>query len=638
MLLVVGFAGAATAVDLNPLPCGDPDIPVASLPGDGLAASLDGGPASIKDGDPFAPGSTVSIYEVHGYGPGLHSYVFQCDLGVDVTTPLSSLLYSLTKIMVAAVVFLARVIFDPEFMALLTPVFDVATRAFGNGFFIPLIGIAVLGTAVWMATRSRRRVTENADAAAGVLVVVMIAMAAILYPFTLGATVDKAMTAVVATASDAINRTAGERDVADALGTTLTESLVYQTWVTANFGRGNSKAAREYGPALWNASTLTRAEEAAIAEDPSRAEAIFTRKKDSAEQIVEKVKDDYPSSYSYLAGEQGGARVGYTFLGWFAAVSSLLMLGYALYRVVWALVFVRLTVAVTPLVAIAAQHPRWRWMMLGLLNSAGGLLVSGAAFAVISVVLVGAGYAALLSVESGLPSPVAVLAIGALNLAVWRLTTTLRRGGPLGQLRDATKGKLPGRDALPRIPDLFPADKLPDPHPRHTPSTTTAAPAESSMASTVIKGAFIAGVGAATGGAGAAAATKVAASTAASQTVHHLTATLTTPPAKTGRVIYTPTTPPQPPPAGPRPAVIQGTVIPPETSTRPTAVQETAVPPEAAHATTRLAYARQPKWETNLYTPEARPVSPDPAPARRTLPATPVTDGDVRLYTIGERP
>ncbi|MGL5930761.1 MAG: hypothetical protein ACRCY8_17665, partial [Dermatophilaceae bacterium] len=43
LLLVVGFAGAATAVDLNPLPCGAPDLPVASLPGDGLAASLDGG-------------------------------------------------------------------------------------------------------------------------------------------------------------------------------------------------------------------------------------------------------------------------------------------------------------------------------------------------------------------------------------------------------------------------------------------------------------------------------------------------------------------------------------------------------------------------------------------------------------------
>ncbi|MGL5850567.1 MAG: hypothetical protein ACRCZD_07245, partial [Phycicoccus sp.] len=366
LLLVVGFAGAAAAVDLNPLPCGDPDIPVASLPGDGLAASLDRGPAEVKDGDPFAANPQVSIYEVHGYGPGLDNYVFRCELGVDVSDPLASLFFTLTKVTVAVVVVLARVIFDPDFMALLTPVFQYASIALGERFFIPLIGIAVLATALWMATRSRRRVAENADTAAGVVVVITIAVAAMIYPFTLGAAVDKAMSGAVGTAADAITRTDGTRDVADSLGSMLTKSLVYETWVTAHFGRGNTAAARKYGPTLWSASTLTRAEEATIAKDPGKAQAIFTEKKETSQRILEAVENEYPSAYPYLAGDQGRARVGYAFVAWFAATSSLLVLGYSLYRVVWALVFLRLAVTVVPLIAIAAQHPRWRWMLLGL--------------------------------------------------------------------------------------------------------------------------------------------------------------------------------------------------------------------------------------------------------------------------------
>ncbi|MGL5858964.1 MAG: hypothetical protein ACRC35_11290 [Angustibacter sp.] len=610
LMLIVGFAGAAAAVDVNPLPCGDPDIPVMSRPGDGLAAALDSGPRQITAGDPFAAKPQVSIYEVHGYGPGLHDYAYQCDLVTDLTKPVASLLFSLTKIMVAIVVVLARVIFDPTFMALLAPVFQYASIMFGDKFFIPFIGMAVLATAVWMATRARRRIAENAGAAAGVVVVVTIALAAVVYPFTLGATIDKTMSGVVNTAASAITRTDESRSAADGLGSMLTKSLVYETWVTAHFGRGNTEAGRKYGPALWNASTLTRAEEAAITADPRQAEPIYTSKKATSARILEAVKNEYPSSYTYLAGDQGSARVGYTFVGWFAAISSMIVLGYALYRVIWALVFVRLAIAVTPLIAIAAQHPRWRWMLLTLLNTAGGVLVSGAAFAVIAIVLIGAGYAVLLSVEFGLPSVFAILAIGALNLTVWHLTKTLRRGGPIAQLRTITK-----RHAH-RIPDLFPADKLPRPH-------EPAAPAESSMASTIIRGALIAGVGAATGGAAAAAATKIAATAAA-------------PPAKTGRVIYTPpalhTTPaPQPPPST-GPTVVQGTVIPPE------ATHATTRPTPTRTATTGHATATHAGHDLVIYTPSARPVSPETIPARRALPAAPVTGDGVRLYTIGDRP
>jgi hypothetical protein len=431
LLLLGGVSAGATTHTMPTIPgvdCKNPPQP--ATPSSGAAAAIDPGPVAPPTGDPFAPGSKISVYDVYGYA-GLEtvSYDPGCTDLVDGTNDFANFVTGITTLGVAVTVRLTRIVFNPTTMAVLTPMQEMATRAVGGSVFLPLIGAAGGLTGLWILWRSRRGDVRGAAGAAGwSAFVTAIALAVVIYPFTLGATVDKALTGAVGSVNQAISGNQG-RTPADSVAANLHFALLYQTWLSENFGRANKGTAATYGPKLFAASAFTRAEQAQLRANPDKAEAMISAKQDAFRKAAEQLKGADPQAYARLSGKRNGDRVGYAFLALLGLLCAATYLILAMVRLLYAMILVRVGIAAVPLVAVIAQHPRFQRLLLSMFDTMGSALVSALAYGVVSAVIIAGGLGGLLSPTSTVDPVLTFVILAVLTYGAWLLTRKLVPGG-----------------------------------------------------------------------------------------------------------------------------------------------------------------------------------------------------------------
>jgi hypothetical protein len=141
------------------------------------------------------------------------------------------------------------------------------------------------------------------------------------------------------------NRTAATRasDVA-------VEAILYRNWLRAEFGQADSATASKFGPALYDAQTLTWDEAATINAHPEARQSIFDQKSRQWAGVAAQIKSEDPAAYENLRGKRGSTRFftglmtllsALLFSGFDLAMSLVILLGFLAFR--WSLVILPLS-------------------------------------------------------------------------------------------------------------------------------------------------------------------------------------------------------------------------------------------------------------------------------------------------------
>lgn len=429
VLALVGLTSTSAAAEAAPAAapagigtdCLHPPDPAS--PSSGVSAWIDSGPEKPLNGDPFAAGSKVTVYDVYGYaGTKIVRYDDGCNSSFNLWNDLANFNQGITSVTIAITTKLYRTIVNPAFGSIFDPIQQAAQRILGRGLFLPLIGLTIGFTAVYYAMKARKADVAGAATGSGkTLGIVALGIACVIFPLTIGAAVDKGIGQVVSTTSSLATGSDSGKAPADQLAGAVSESILYATWAQATFGTGavNEKVAKEYGPRLFKAAAYTRAEQAMIDADPSKAQALADLKREHYKEIAKEIEDKYPDVYQWVAGNQQQAQFGYTVAGVIGVLIALVFLIYALFRMAYAMIIVRLAVGVGPAVALVAAFPRLHHLVAALADVVLHALRSAAYFGAAGVIFTIVAVGTILSPSSQLHPVVKILAMLALTYAVW---------------------------------------------------------------------------------------------------------------------------------------------------------------------------------------------------------------------------
>jgi hypothetical protein len=121
--------------------------------------------------------------------------------------------------------------------------------------------------------------------------------------------------------------------------------MIYRNWLRGELGSSDSPTAQKYGPALYDAKSLTWDEAQDIRTDPTQRDHLIAQKQQQWMKIAKQIKTEDPEAYQYLQGSKGWDRVGSGFIAILAALfyamfditaSILVLLGFLIFR--WAVV------------------------------------------------------------------------------------------------------------------------------------------------------------------------------------------------------------------------------------------------------------------------------------------------------------
>ncbi|WP_170307676.1 hypothetical protein, partial [Janibacter terrae] len=501
-MLVLG-AGPAAAVDLpipNPLgklECLSPPTPAS--PDSGVSGWLDPGPGKTITEDPFAKGGTATIYEVYGYA-GLGSHKFDrgdlkgCTPEFDPANTITNAVIGTTTTLQALIARLYYTVFDGGLGEALQPLSELAARTLGWSILLPLLGVAVCATGLWFVYRARRGdLVESIAKSAGTAIILVLGVAAFVYPVTVGRAVDAGMSQAIGAVNQAVadgretNTTVQERkdnltsdaasresegakvlqgrDGGDSqtpkgedahtatavIASNLHEATLWNAWTQATFGRGNEAAAKEFGPALFKASAYTRAEAEEIRKDPGKAKEMREKKQKEYTEVAKKVEKKYPAAYEHLAGKNIGSRLGFwSVSGLLATVAAAGLVLYSLCRWIWASVVTRIGIGAAPLIALGAQFPTLQDKAMVLVKWVMTAIITAVAFGAVTAVYVVAGLGVLLSPSTPMHMIVKIILLAFISMVTWAM---LRR---LGLTFNVTKKVTP---IPPGLKNLFNRNK-----------------------------------------------------------------------------------------------------------------------------------------------------------------------------------
>lgn len=443
-------AARAEAIAAPAIPTGTDCLrpPTPASPTAGLASWIDKGPANAPKGDPFAEGSGTSLYDVYGYA-GFDAIVF--DPGCldtsriwDAPNEAANAMTAISAVGVAAAVTLTRLVMQGDLGSLWVPLQTYAAEFLGKGIFVPLLGIGVLLTGLVIVSRARKGdIAGETRASTFSALIIAGGAVAMLSGLTVGAGIDQGVTSAFVAANQVMTQTQGAtaREPADAVAANLVGQVLYKTWANETFG-GNEKVAREYGPRLFRAGALTRAEQAQIDADPAAAAKIIEAKKTDYKATAREIESKYPQAYAHVAGSDTRTRAGYAFAGLVGALAGVGYLIYALIKTVWSMVIARVGIGAAPMVALVAQVPRWHHLAMELLTWVVEAVVKAAAFGFLFVVYLVGGIGGIMDPATGwhplVKAAALVMASIAMHLLLKRLglvggswrTPRLRRGRP----------------------------------------------------------------------------------------------------------------------------------------------------------------------------------------------------------------
>lgn len=435
VLTTFGSVGtAAAAVPQLPIP-GLPDCqtaPTPQPPDRGFGGFVTPTPLDPPglDATPYTDGSGVSLYETTGLaGYRWHMYADSCIPGPgqvtnQALTSSANSLMSLPVLAVGLVASLADVVYNQTWLTVLDEPVAYVSGALFEGFTEPFFPVLVIAVGLVMVVGLRRaRLSAAIGTLALVLVAGTLALFAVNYPTRVADLTDAVTSSAIVSVNSAI---AGSADADPAVATVspLVESILYDRWVAGTLGDTTSPTARQYGPVLYDASTLTWAETEVVRADPDgEGAAIIEAKREQWSEAAEAVEAADPDAYEYLTGARSLDRVGHAVVALFL-IGILPFLAVSLLLVAMSYLIIRLIIMFLPLVALLAL------LMRGTLRSLGSL----AAAAVINSVVFAVGaavtaylYGVFLSPDSGIPALLGILLALILSIAMWIVLTPYRR-------------------------------------------------------------------------------------------------------------------------------------------------------------------------------------------------------------------
>ena len=551
------LAFAALVLSAGPALADCAEAPPPNTPNDGSWGGMidtrpypffDETPESVEDAtgpNPFEDASSTTVYHEYGWGSWkVHNYD-PPDQGVPYCADnravagwvgkITNTLFNVLTAIGAFGVLVVRMVFNPVTMSVFDPIMRLFIDATGNRFFVPLFPIALAVTGAYIMWRAREGRVKDAGKDAGAsLGIAVVALACVVYGMFVMPKIDNALTGALASVGetvvnpvdeDASKLPGGSYDgepmsLPESIAANLVEAVVFPTWCSAQIGRGANPGATEKCDELFMASTLSRTEAAAINANPDLADEIIEAKAEEYADVAEDIEEADKLAYAYLSGERAADRIAPTLLGLFAMVLAGGMLAYTMSKFFLSLVIIRLTAAIFPLIAVAAQHPAYRWMAARAGDVAWAAVFNGLLFGTVSILWAAAGIGALLSPENGLPiiASMVLMLIGSIAILVvanrYKITPeflTLNRAERRAQRQAKSARARERQERTPhweQKPDLpQPGDAPPADPPRAAamPRRTIAAPQTASVAGGAARGAAQAGVasaalGAVTGG------------------------------------------------------------------------------------------------------------------------------------------
>jgi hypothetical protein len=217
---------------------------------------------------------------------------------------------------------------------------------------------------------------------------------------------------------------------------TVVDAVLYRSWLRAQLGSADSPAAKMYGPALYDAQTLSWDESATIAAHPEVRKTVFDEKAARWNAIAAQLKQSDPAAYEHLRGTDGTARIG---SGAVALLSALAFAGFdvtASLFILFGFLLVRVVLMCLPMLAA-----------FGVFQPASGPLrraVDAAAGSLFNIVLFGALSGVYLTAvslvyASALPGPFQVVLVLLVGVCCWLVRRPARR------VRDSVRLHEPAR-------------------------------------------------------------------------------------------------------------------------------------------------------------------------------------------------
>ncbi|WP_157682671.1 hypothetical protein [Nocardioides scoriae] len=429
------------------------DAPAPESPGMGVAGMFAREPAELPPaGDPFAKGSSTTIFEQYGYA-GLRWHTYDLGCGPDalrqpdavIGTAVSNWTTQIPIALTAMTGSLTQVAFKPSFLGGFDPVVSRVATGLHDSLFAnwaPVV-LGVLGLSM-IAMARRRAFSSTASAAAWALLVLVLATVLFRWPVAAGQVADSTVTSTVGAVVGRLDSDPTTTDPGTAVASQVQESILYRAWLAGTLGDADSPTAIEYGPELFKAQALTWREAAAAESDPDRAKEIFEAKEDRWLDVADEIKERDPEAYENLRGTRSETRVGYALLSAAAACLSLPFLLLAALLMLGCFMIVRLAVMLFPAFAV-----------LGLFPSAGGLVTGvgrTVAAAVVNAILFGIGAGVtvavlgiLLNPGNGSPAWLGLVLMPLFTFVMWQALRPFRRlgamvnpnGNHLGSMNDS---------------------------------------------------------------------------------------------------------------------------------------------------------------------------------------------------------
>jgi hypothetical protein len=342
------------------------NAPVPGAPDSGLAGWFASRPDSAKLPGPKGlysdygyAGYSYTTYDVDG---GCASSVLHPDYRF--TTMVANGEFMFANAVIGASNALRERAWDPRSMwGWADPLVEQATKAVYQKVFsvFGIVTLCVVG--LYLLWRSRQSDMSNAMTTAGWALLVMVAVTALAaWPVKSANIADNTLITTLGVVHDAVgpatrdipadkcalpnpDACVDKRPPAVRASDTATETMLYRNWLRGVLGSADSETAKKYGPALYDAKSLSWEEAEKLRQNPATREATIKAKQQQWARVAEQIRSEDPEAYEYLQGVRDMDRIGAGFIAVLASLlfamfdltaSVLVLLGFLIFR--WAVI------------------------------------------------------------------------------------------------------------------------------------------------------------------------------------------------------------------------------------------------------------------------------------------------------------
>lgn len=348
------------------LPCVGADAPTPGSPTSGMPGFFTTRPdSSLRSGVAGPPNGNPSYSEYGVGGFGLDTYNMGC-LG---TAQHPDLIFwnnaAETEFMLAASIMgaangLRQVAYDPgSVWGWADGFLKASTDAIYNYVFskVGVLMFVVIGSfIVWRSKNGE--MSETMKVATWAIVVLVATIALARWPVQAAHGTDAVGSGAIALAHKAVGQgpehipadkcvlgpeaCIDHRTPAVRVSDTVTEAILYRSWLRAVLGSADGPTAETYGPILYDATTLRWEEAARVTDNPNTRQGLLDQKAQQWNTAAEQIRQTDPEAYEHLQGVHGSARFGAGLVAVLSALaysafdivaSIIILFGFALLRV-----------------------------------------------------------------------------------------------------------------------------------------------------------------------------------------------------------------------------------------------------------------------------------------------------------------